>query len=363
MVTAGSQWTRRENVGRDFISYQPQYERVCSSACKRRLEYPYPIAEFRGGQPKALSQGGYFEWRGVDIKTWHGANDESPGNASRTTRRVDGTRVGPRELSCVDTCRWRLINCARAKLGPLSQPGALRRTARKTLTCSTARRMASMTRGRVALVASWLVVLSGAVGYLQAGGQAQRPEPAATVSAAAAAVAANVEPRCAGQSVLCHLPQRTAEDRRARAREPRSCGHRRAQRYLGKSRTESAGGHDAAAWPAATGQRDDGGVRDVPGNGSGQRRRRARQSRAYGTVSSPQPHGIPQRDPRFAGHRGRRQRRAAGRRGKLRVRQHRGRVEDVAHPDGQLPEHGAKDQSDGCRHAAAGADVRLLPDS
>jgi mono/diheme cytochrome c family protein len=53
-----------------------------------------------------------------------------------------------------------------------------------------------MTTRRFALVASWLVVLSGTVGYLQAGGQAQRPLPPAGGTAAAPAPAtANAEPR------------------------------------------------------------------------------------------------------------------------------------------------------------------------
>src|SRR5687767_597207 len=68
--------------------------------------------------------------------------------------------------------------------------------------------MTFMTRGKSALVASWLVILSGGFGYLHAGGQAPRslPEPAATVSASGVPATGNVEPGALVRRycVTCH---------------------------------------------------------------------------------------------------------------------------------------------------------------
>ena len=78
-------------------------------------------------------------------------------------------------------------------------------------------------------------------------------------------------------------------------------------------------------------------------------------------VPSAEPHRVPERRSRSARPRPRRLVAAAGRRCELRVRQHRGRAEDVADADGAVPRRGAEGQPPGGRHARPGSVDRLLP--
>ena len=88
----------------------------------------------------------------------------------------------------------------------------------------------------------------------------------------------------------------------------------------------------------------------------------ARRIPAVQSLPSPEPGRVSERGSRHPRSRRRRRVAASGRRRELRVRQHRGRAEDVADADGALSGGGAEGQSIGRWTAAAGPEHRLLPD-
>ena len=101
--------------------------------------------------------------------------------------------------------------------------------------------------------------------------------------------------------------------------------------------------------PAQAGHRR---LRGVARGGARPRRRGASESGPHRAVSSPESRGIPERHPRPAGARHRRRHAAAGRRGELRLRQHRGRVEALAAADRALSQRRSESGAAGAGHAA-----------
>ena len=144
------------------------------------------------------------------------------------------------------------------------------------------------------------------------------------------------------------LPQREAEEWRARARPGRGRSPHPAAGHLGKGHPEAARRRDAAGRSSPSGQ---GRLRRAAGvarDASSIAPRRRRRIRAHGRVPSVEPHRVPERHSRSA----RRRRHglrppAAGRRLELRLRQHRRRAEALLHAARALPLRRAQDQPPG----------------
>ena len=137
--------------------------------------------------------------------------------------------------------------------------------------------------------------------------------------------------------------------------------HRRCAGRLGDRGPQVAGRRDAAVAAPAAGRGDLRPVHRLAGDGARPGRRGRSESRAHGGVSSAQPDRVPPcraRPPRPGD---RRRGAAAGRRGQLRVRQHRRRARRFADAAGALPRRRPQDQPGGGRAPGAVGYRRGLP--
>ncbi len=148
-------------------------------------------------------------------------------------------------------------------------------------------------------------------------------------------------------STASHVPQRPAEDGWSVPAEHRSDERLRTRRGLGEGGPEAAIGRDAAVQrPRASGSAYGGVGRHAARRCARPRGGRAPRSRPR-AGAPPQSRGVQQRRARSARRRRAPGRVAAGRRFRLRVRQHRGRVVDLARAARSL--HGGRAQSQPAR--------------
>ena len=167
------------------------------------------------------------------------------------------------------------------------------------------------------------------------------------------------------QKILRHVPQRSPEDRWPDARpRPMTRPSANAETWEKVIRKLRTGAMPPAGAPHPSQAASDT-LADVPRSRNGSRRAGRPQSREARARPSAEPHRIPERDPRSAGHRGAAERdrlhaAAADRQLVERVRQPRRPAVRVAGDHGTLPRRGGKDQPPrGGGHEGAGAGQSL----